>query len=233
MISRLRAHLRPLINNAIGRREWVQKQVQTIPEGSLLLDAGCGEQQYREYCDHLEYRGQDFGQFEIDEADGFAASDQKWSYGDLDYVGDIWDIEEKDATFDAILCTEVLEHVPRAADAILEFGRLLKPGGKLLLTVPSNSLRHQDPYYFVAGYSDHFLQYWLERAGFDDINIAPQGDYHRWLMCEDLRTMRSGGLFAKILVFPSFVYRYVKQSKPTQKSIATLCLGYHVRAVKN
>ena len=73
---------------------------------------------------------------------------------------------------------------PRAGASILEFGRLLKPGGQLILTVPSNSLRHQDPYYFVAGYSDHYLRYWLEKAGFGDMKIEPQGDYHRWLMCE-------------------------------------------------
>ena len=30
---------------------------------------------------------------------------------DLDYVGDIWEIEERDDSFDAILCTEVFEHI--------------------------------------------------------------------------------------------------------------------------
>jgi len=233
MISRLKAHFRPLVNNAIPRREWVRARLSELPDDALLLDAGCGEQQYREYCGRLQYRGQDFGKFEVDEAKGLAASDTKWNYGELDYVGNIWDIDEKDATFDAILCTEVLEHVPEAGDTILEFGRLLKSGGKLFLTVPSNSLRHQDPYYFVAGYSDHYLRYWLEKAGFSEIEIEPQGDYHQWLMCEDLRSMRSGSLLAKVALFPAFLYRYWKQRTPTAESIATLCLGYHVTAVRS
>ena len=40
-----------------------------------------------------------------------------------------------DASLDAILCLDVLEHVPVSA-ALGEFARVLKPGGALLLTVP-------------------------------------------------------------------------------------------------
>lgn len=232
MIANARKNFRALVNNAIPRGEWVKRKLAEIEDGGLLLDAGCGEQQYRKFCGHLAYRGQDFGKFEVDEAQGLAASHTKWEYGALDYVGNIWDIDEKDATFDAILCTEVLEHVPEAGATILEFGRLLKPGGKLLLTVPSNSLRHQDPFFFTAGYSDHYLRYWLEKAGFTDISIEPQGDYHLWLMCEDLRSMRAGTVLAKIAIFPAFLYRYLKQRHPTPESVATLCLGYHVSAVR-
>lgn len=232
MLQSLRLHFRALINNEIGRREWVAKQLAALSPGGLLLDAGCGEQQYRQFCGHLNYRGQDFGKFNVDEQQGFAASSTPWNYGELDYVGDIWAIDEKDSTFDAVLCTEVLEHIPRASQTILELSRLLKSGGRLILTVPSNSLRHQDPYYFVAGYSDHFLNYWLTEAGFKNINIVPQGDYHRWLMAECYRTMRSSGIGAKITLLPAFFYHYVKQRRPTQESVATLCLGYHVTAEK-
>ena len=38
-------------------------------------------------------------------------------YGELDYVGDIWDIKEL-PIFDVVLCTEVLEYVPRPQDAL-------------------------------------------------------------------------------------------------------------------
>lgn len=232
MISALKSHLRPIVNHSIPRRKWVEEQLKGLPNGFKLLDAGCGEQQYREYCEHLDYKGQDFGGYEQDEADSFAAFSTKWEYGKLDYVGDIWAIDEQDGVFDAVLCTEVLEHIPRAGETIVELGRLLRPGGKMILTVPSNSLRHQDPYYFVAGYSNHFLQYWLEEAGFTDINIAPQGDYYRWLMCEDIRSMRRDGVFAKLALLPAAVHRYFKQRNPTPQSVASLCLGYHVTATK-
>ena len=41
-----------------------------------------------------------------------------------------------DASMDAILCLDVLEHVPDFRAALREFARVLKPGGALLLTVP-------------------------------------------------------------------------------------------------
>lgn len=41
-----------------------------------------------------------------------------------------------DASLDAILCLDVLEHVPDFRAALREFARVLRPGGVLLLTVP-------------------------------------------------------------------------------------------------
>ncbi len=38
-----------------------------------------------------------------------------------------------DATFDALVCTQVLEYVPDVASALAEFRRVLRPGGRLLL----------------------------------------------------------------------------------------------------
>lgn len=52
-----------------------------------------------------------------------------YNYGLLDYVGDIWDINEVDDSFDAILCKEVFEHIPYPNETLKEFARLLKSGG--------------------------------------------------------------------------------------------------------
>lgn len=41
-----------------------------------------------------------------------------------------------DAEFDCIVSTEVIEHVPRIADYVPEMRRILKPGGRLLVTTP-------------------------------------------------------------------------------------------------
>lgn len=45
-----------------------------------------------------------------------------------------------DETFSTIIATEVLEHLPNPEVALAELHRVLKPGGKLLGTVPNDSL---------------------------------------------------------------------------------------------
>ena len=42
-----------------------------------------------------------------------------------------------DATFDRIICSEVIEHIPDDAAAARELARVLKPGGTLAVTVPT------------------------------------------------------------------------------------------------
>ena len=46
----------------------------------------------------------------------------------------------KDDTFDAIICIEVLEHIPFDERAVIEFSRILKPGGVLIVTGPNKLL---------------------------------------------------------------------------------------------
>lgn len=138
------------LNNQFARDDFVSKHLAKIPENSLLLDAGCGSQRYRKFCGHVQYRAQDFGKYTTDEKEMLGSNDAgepAYQYGRLDYVGDIWNIDEKSNTFDAILCTEVLEHIPFPNDTVKEFSRLLKPNGTLILTAPSNCLRHMDPYF--------------------------------------------------------------------------------------
>lgn len=225
--------LKNRLHNEKSRGEFVAKQLIMLPDSSILLDAGCGSQQYRKYCDHLIYKAQDFGQYENDSTSGFANSmggDNGYKYGDLDYVGDIWNIEESDEFFDAILCTEVFEHIPYPIQTIQEFSRLLKPGGRLILTLPSNCLRHMDPYFFYSGFSDHWIEKILSVAGFSIDSIEVVGDYYSWMAVELGRTMKNHGFFCRFMLLPALAYYLIK--RPTPISKATLCAGYHVVATK-
>lgn len=49
-------------------------------------------------------------------------------------VGDAQAMPFKDESYDTILCTEVLEHIPNPQKAIDEMYRVLRPGGTLILT---------------------------------------------------------------------------------------------------
>ncbi|EHI10682.1 class I SAM-dependent methyltransferase [Mycolicibacterium thermoresistibile] len=50
--------------------------------------------------------------------------------------GDALDLPYADGTFDRVIASEILEHVPEDDRAIAELVRVLKPGGKLVVTVP-------------------------------------------------------------------------------------------------
>lgn len=170
------------LDNQYQRDEFVIQSLRNIRAGSMLLDAGCGSQRYRKYCEHLVYRGQDFGGYTVDSkktigTDG-AGGLTGYQYGNLDYLGNIWAIQECDRRFDAILCTEVLEHVPYPIDTIKEFSRLLKKQGVLILTAPSNCLRHMDPYFYTSGFSDRWYEHCLTKHGFEILSIEPVGDYY-------------------------------------------------------
>lgn len=223
------------LNNANERAEFVKDQLLDIQNGKLILDAGCGSQQYKPFCSHLNYKAQDFGQYTSDDKKWLGSAkgtdgDNDYQYGELDYVNDIWEINEKDSSFDAILCSEVFEHIPYPIETLKEFARLLKPGGKLILTAPSNCLRHMDPYFFYSGFSDRWFEKFLDENEFEIISIEPVGDYYSWLGVEMARTAMSHSIFSKILLLPAFIYYFAKKKTPV--SINTLCMGYHIVAAK-
>ncbi|MCK4664760.1 MAG: class I SAM-dependent methyltransferase [Bacteroidales bacterium] len=231
-MKQIKSKIKFLLNNEHNRRNWIELQLKNIKEGSSILDAGCGKQQYKIFCDHLNYYAQDFGKYKKDEKDSFAAGKKNYKYGKLDYIGNIWEIDEVDNKFDVILCSEVLEHIPFPYKTLKEFHRLLKPSGRLILTFPSNCLRHQDPYFFSSGYSDRYMEYFLPKIGFEIEQINPIGDYYKWLMVEMYRTAKKEGIVSSFLLLPAFVYFYFKQRSPSIASVNTLCMGYHVLAKK-
>ena len=169
--------------NLTNRERWVEKQLKQISSGRKILDVGCGGAPYRKYCSHLVYKTHDFGKL-----NGKQIINGK--YAKLDYVSDICLIPEKDASFDAILCTEVLEHVSEPIKAVNEMARLLKPGGVLILTAPLGSFLHQTPYHFYGGYTPYWFKKFLPEAGFIDIQIESNGGFFRFFGQECQRVTR-------------------------------------------
>lgn len=139
------------------RREWVARVAASLPAGSRVLDVGAGVGQYRTLFQHCDYRAHDFG-LEPATMGQFTA---------LDYQSDITAIPVADESFDAVLCTEVLEHVPEPIAAVREMARVLRPDGCLMISAPLGSHLHQEPYHFYGGYTPHWYKRFLPEAGCD------------------------------------------------------------------
>jgi SAM-dependent methyltransferase len=73
------------------------------------------------------------------------------------------------------LCTEVIEHVVEPVAVLEEFRRLLKPGGRLLLTAPMISAMHMEPYHYFGGFTHFWYRHWLPEKGFAIESITPVG----------------------------------------------------------
>ena len=178
-------------DNESNRVAWVTNALSDLPSGWRLLDAGAGEQRFRGNCGHLDYVSQDFAQYVPNAESKRGLQMPKWDYGDLDLVCDIIDIPEPNESFDAILCTEVLEHVPNAIAVLEEFARLLRPEGKLIVTVPFISLTHFAPYHFATGFNRFFFEEHLQRLGFQVDTVMPNGNFFK-LVAQEVR--RVGGV---------------------------------------
>jgi SAM-dependent methyltransferase len=114
-----------------------------------ILDYGCGGSPYRSLFRNSEYIRADFTPCQG--LDFLLPSDSS--------------IPVPDASFDMVLSTQVLEHVPEPAHYIAESFRVLKPGGFLLLTTHGLFQDHGCPYDFHRWTADG-LRLLLERAGF-------------------------------------------------------------------
>jgi SAM-dependent methyltransferase len=161
--------------NAATRDTWVAEALAALPAGARLLDAGAGECQYKKHCGHLKYVAQDNAVYDGKGDAGLQTG--SWNFSQIDLVSDILAIPEPDASFDAVLCTEVLEHLPDPVRALDEMARLLRPGGTFIITAPFWSLTHFAPYHYATGFNRYFYEFHLGRLGFDIVDMVPNGNF--------------------------------------------------------
>jgi SAM-dependent methyltransferase len=158
--------------SAYLRDEWFANKASSIFSGAMVLDAGAGQGRYKPLLSHARYHAQDFAQYE---GESKGPLQESWDYAPLDYVCDITKIPVDSATFDVVICTEVIEHVPDPISALKELSRVTKIGGRLLLTAPLGSGVHQDPYHFYGGFSPSFYRKYLVEFGYEIEELKPVG----------------------------------------------------------
>lgn len=171
----------PLFNyNQVLRDRWVRSRATTIPAGNRVLDVGAGSAPYRGFFSHCQYFTQDFVRLDPDQL-------LHGAYTQIDFVSDAASIPIESGSFDAVLCTEVLEHVPEPIKLVQEIARILRPGGKLILTAPLGSGIHQEPFHFYGGYTPYWYEKFLAQAGFENIRVESNAGSFRAFSQESLR----------------------------------------------
>jgi SAM-dependent methyltransferase len=94
----------------------------------------------------------------------------------VDYHAPAHDMPFEDESFDCLICTEVLEHVPDPFAVLRELFRILKPGGRVFLTTPFMVPLHMAPWDFFR-YTPFALTKLSEDIGFAVDSVKPRGDY--------------------------------------------------------
>lgn len=129
-----------------------------------LLDLGCGKvpffEAYRSRISDntcVDWPGSPHGQLHID------------SFCDLSQA-----LPFPDESFDTVLSSDVIEHLPEPTLAFQEMGRVLKPGGKLILNTPFLYMLHEMPHDYFR-YTRYSLQRLASNAGMDVIELKEIG----------------------------------------------------------
>jgi SAM-dependent methyltransferase len=132
-----------------------------------VIDLGCGVMPYADLLPQsvTSYLG-------IDTPHGVG---QPHLFGDVQNLSML-----SDACCDAVVCLEVLEHIPEPQKAVAEIARILRPGGTVILSVPHLSRLHEIPYDYYR-YTEYGIEHLLRQVGLEPFDVAIRGGLFAFL----------------------------------------------------
>lgn len=171
-----------------------------LKPGSVVLDAGCGSGRHLRALAKLpglKIVGIDRSAKDV--ADALAGLKNMPDALSFDYqvlAADINALPFADASFDCVICSEVLEHIPEHEKALSELVRVLKPQGHLVVSVPRyfsekicwliSYAYHSEEGGHIRIYKKKHLRRMLDRQGITCWKINYKHALHApywWLKC--------------------------------------------------
>lgn len=130
-----------------------------LTKDMVVYDIGCGDKPFK--LDVKEHVGVDYG-------------DSFYDTSHLDIISDAYNVPVDDAVADAVISSQVLEHLERPEDAIKETNRLLKKDGLFLISVPFLAPIHAAPCDFTR-MTEFQLKRYLNDNGFEILELKRVG----------------------------------------------------------
>ncbi len=195
-----------------------------------LLDVGCGQMPYREFILNNSSIEQYIG-LDIEKA---------LVYNDKVKPDFTWDgvkMPFDDFSYQTVMLTEVLEHVPEPTKLLIECYRLMKVGGVIFITVPFLWNLHEVPHDEYR-FTPFALERILLQAGFQDINVNATGGWNAslgqmlGLWVRRSRMTKRKRAIMSIFLKPVMTWLYKTDIKPIEFKEGQMITGLWATAIK-
>ena len=137
---------------------WLEGQAAAGEGGYRILDVGCGPKPYYPFFARraTEYVGVDVVENPVAELRGSVEA-----------------LPVPDASFDIVLCTQVLEHCDDPAQAVRELRRVTAPGGRVLASTHGVQVYHPSPQDYWRWTHAGLARLFREHAEWESVEVTP------------------------------------------------------------
>lgn len=136
-----------------------------------ILDLGCGRRNHKAQLVGFTLKENNPLYIALDHYKG---KDKMYQDTGPNLLGNVAEIPLESSSVGCIVCTEVLEHVPDDSKVLKEISRVIRTGGKLILTVPGKHIPKHDKLPFQVDYRRYSIADLREKlsvAGFSNIEV--------------------------------------------------------------